>query len=265
VEHGIAADSSFRLRNRMMRSPVRVIAAAAVCLLLVPSCGPRVSSGGGTPGRASGRRDEAWAQPIALPGVPNFHRVTADLYRSAQPTAEGMAQLSRFGIKTIVNLRTLHSDDDEIGHTPLDYVHVPMLAWRPREEDVRKFLDIAMNGERTPVLVHCNYGADRTGFMCAVYRVAACGWSKEEAVAEMVEGGFGFHMLWRDLIEYIEEVDIDAVRGAIGRAGPTCTTPDRHFAIYTPCRFGYNKFVFETLKGGHNGNKGHRDSRLGRR
>lgn len=208
--------SPFQLRTRMMRSPVRVFMAAALCLLLVPSCGPRVYSGSGAHEYARSRRTEAWAQPLALPGVPNLHRVTDDLYRSAQPTAEGMAHLEQFGIKTIINLRSLHSDSDEIGHTPLDYVHIPMYAWHPEEEDIVEFLEVAMSGKRTPVLVHCNFGADRTGFMCAVYRVVACGWSKEEALSEMVEGGFGFHMLWRNLVEYIEKIDIDALRGKAG-------------------------------------------------
>ena len=31
-----------------------------------------------------------WAQPVELHGVPNLHRVTKDLYRGAQPTAEGL-------------------------------------------------------------------------------------------------------------------------------------------------------------------------------
>ena len=47
-----------------------------------------------------------WAERIELPGVPNFHKVSNDLYRGAQPTAEGMKRLEKLGIKTVVNLRS---------------------------------------------------------------------------------------------------------------------------------------------------------------
>ena len=43
-----------------------------------------------------------WAEPIELAGVPNFHRVSDDLYRSAQPTAEGMENLKEMGIERII-------------------------------------------------------------------------------------------------------------------------------------------------------------------
>ena len=46
-----------------------------------------------------------WAERIELPGLPNLHKVSDDLYRGAQPTAEGMRQLKKIGIKTVVNLR----------------------------------------------------------------------------------------------------------------------------------------------------------------
>ncbi len=60
-------------------------------------------------------RPEKWAVPMTCAGVPNLHKVSDELYRSAQPTAEGMTNLVALGIKTVVNLRDNHSDSDEIG------------------------------------------------------------------------------------------------------------------------------------------------------
>ena len=40
-------------------------------------------------------RPEKWAVPMTLAGVPNLHKVEDGLYRSAQPTAEGMTNLVR--------------------------------------------------------------------------------------------------------------------------------------------------------------------------
>ena len=64
-------------------------------------------------------RPEKWAVPMTCAGVPNLHKVSDKLYRSAQPTAEGMTNLVALGIKTVVNFRDNHSDSDEIGGLPL--------------------------------------------------------------------------------------------------------------------------------------------------
>jgi protein tyrosine phosphatase (PTP) superfamily phosphohydrolase (DUF442 family) len=69
-------------------------------------------------------RPAHWAEPIELKGAPNLHQVSRTLYRSAQPSKERMANLKALGIETIVNLRSFHSDRDEIGETGLAYEHI---------------------------------------------------------------------------------------------------------------------------------------------
>ncbi|UCD49612.1 MAG: tyrosine-protein phosphatase [Phycisphaerales bacterium] len=157
-----------------------------------------------------------WAQPLTLPGVPNLHRVSPGLFRGAQPTAEGMEQLPRLGITTIVNLRSLHSDRDEIGALPLDYEHIAMKTWEAEDEEVVRFLRIVTNPSRGPVFVHCQRGADRTGTMCAIYRVVIQGWTKDQAVAEMTQGGFGFYEGWQNLIDYVRHLDVERIEAQAG-------------------------------------------------
>ena len=120
------------------------------------------------------------------------------------------------GVKTIVNLRAFHSDKDEIGDVAIGYEHISMKAWHPEEEDVVRFLKIVTDKEKTPVFVHCQHGADRTGLMCAIYRVAVCGWPKEAAADEMVHGGFGFHPIWKNLRDYLMNLDIEKVKNKAG-------------------------------------------------
>lgn len=115
-------------------------------------------------------RPATWATPLALPGAPNLHRVDAALYRGAQPTAEGMQNLRKQGITTVVNLRSFSSDRDEIGSTGLAYEHIYMKAWHPERKEAVRFLQIVTDPKRTPVLVHCHHGSDRTGAMVALYR-----------------------------------------------------------------------------------------------
>jgi hypothetical protein len=48
--------------------------------------------------------------------------------------------------------------------------------------------------------------------MTAIYRVVVQGWSKQEAVNEMVQGGFGYHPLWHNLVSRVEELDTAAIK-----------------------------------------------------
>lgn len=166
--------------------------------------------------QAEGKSQRYWAQKSYLEEVPNFHKVSEDLYRSAQPSAEGMQGLARLGIKTIINLRDSHSDRDEIGDLPLGYERIEMEADDPEDEQIIRFLQIVSNTERGPFLVHCKHGADRTGVMCAVYRIAIEGWSKQDAIEEMTKGGFGFHRWWNDLETYIQELNIGGIKKRAG-------------------------------------------------
>jgi len=163
-------------------------------------------------------RPATWATKLSKPGLPNLHRVSEGLYRGAQPTAAGMAQLEKMGIKTVINLRASHSDEDRLKSTDLDQERFPMKPWHAKDEDVIYFLKIVTATNRLPVFVHCQRGADRTGLMCAMYRVAVQDWSKEEAIREMTRGGYGFHSEWKNLIRYVETADVAELRRQAGIA-----------------------------------------------
>ena len=165
-------------------------------------------------------RPAEWAVEIEKEGLPNFHKVTDDLYRGAQPTAAGITELKNMGIKTIVDLRANHSDKDEIGNIEIGYEQIPMHAWNAEEKDIIKFLKIVTDKEKTPVFVHCHRGADRTGFMIATYRVAVCGWSKEAGITEMTDGGYKFNPLWQNLVNYVKKLDAEKIREKAGIKNP---------------------------------------------
>ena len=181
----------------------------------------RAAAGSSRERRAHVTRNPRWAVPIERPGLPNFHRVSDDLCRGAQPEAEGIRELEKLGVRTIVNLRLVHSDRDEIRQAGLTtgsigYEHIRMEAWDADADEVLRFLEIVTDPAKTPVFVHCKHGADRTGMTCAVYRIVVQGWSREDAVEEMREGGFGFHAIWRGLPEYLRELDVERMRREAG-------------------------------------------------
>ena len=160
-------------------------------------------------------RDAKWARPVELEGVPNLHQVEKNLYRSAQPTAEGMKNLEKLGVKTIVNLRTYNSDRAEIAGTGLREVRVKMHAWDPEFDEIVEVLKILTDKSGAPYLVHCQHGADRTGMTIALYRMAVQNWPRETAIEEMLNGGYGFHTIWTDIVKFLETVDVEAVRRAL--------------------------------------------------
>ncbi len=194
---------------------------ALILLCAVPAWLSPLPSPAQTPETETNERPSTWAQPVALAGVPNLYRVSTNLYRAAQPTAEGMRNLRALGIKTIVNLRSFHSDRDALADTGLDHEQIAVIAWHPERDEVVRFLRIVTDPARTPALVHCMHGSDRTGMMCALYRIAVEGWTKEDALREMAEGGFGFHGIWQNLPRWVETLDLDAIRkeAGIGAAG----------------------------------------------
>jgi len=184
-------------------------------LLLVMAC---LAFCGSVRAEDSTNRPAEWARHLVLPGVTNFYQVTTNLYRGAQPTAEGMAQLKTMGIKTVINLRAFHSDKDEVAGTGLKSVRFEMEPWHAEEEDVIGFLKVVTDTNNLPVFIHCQRGADRTGTMCAMYRIVVCGWTKQQAIEEMKQGGFHFSPVWKNLVAFIEKADITDIKRRAGLA-----------------------------------------------
>jgi protein tyrosine phosphatase (PTP) superfamily phosphohydrolase (DUF442 family) len=153
-------------------------------------------------------RPPAWAVKLERPGLANFFQITTNLYRGAQPTTRGMAELKAMGVKTVVNLRTVHSDDGKISGTGLTQDRLKMEPWHANDDGVVRFLKIVADTNNLPVFVHCERGADRTGTLCAMHRIIFCGWTKPQAIREMKEGGFGFNPAWQNLVRYLERADI---------------------------------------------------------
>jgi len=50
-------------------------------------------------------RPATWAVKLDRPGLPNLFKVNARLYRGAQPTAEGIKELKKLGVKTLRDAR----------------------------------------------------------------------------------------------------------------------------------------------------------------
>jgi protein tyrosine/serine phosphatase len=207
-------------QERTERSQGRGFAALPVARTLACMLACMLAACGADAGASS--RDPRLAEPIDLAGLPNLHRVDDGLYRGAQPGPEGFSALRDLGVRTVVDLRSDHSDLDELraaGLDPagLDLVSIPMSPSGVSEDQLLAFLRVAADPARRPVFVHCRHGADRTGAAVAAYRVAIQGWAPEAAVAEMRDGGFGHHRVWRGLRDTVLDLDAERLRRELGR------------------------------------------------
>jgi protein tyrosine/serine phosphatase len=164
-------------------------------------------------------RPTRWAEPIALEGVPNLHRISPTLFRSEQPTALGMKNLEKLGIRTVINLRYFNDDEDEVKGTSLRTEHTKILTWRIGDQHVIEVMKMLKDSQNGPFLIHCQHGADRTGLMTAMYRILEQGWSPADALQELTDGGFGYHSMWKNIVNYVRSVDVEKLKAAIASSG----------------------------------------------
>ncbi|MGZ7064896.1 MAG: fused DSP-PTPase phosphatase/NAD kinase-like protein [Candidatus Aminicenantales bacterium] len=194
--------------RRNLSIPPRL--AAGMVLVLLASLLVAGSSGAG-----QDIRPDNWAQPVPSATLSNWYKLDDDVYRSEQPTRKGFEEIRAHGIVTIINLRSENSDDKLVEGLGFFVMDIPMSAFSVSEDDVVKALG-AIQAAPKPVLVHCQYGSDRAGVIMAMYRVVIQNWTKEDALAEMTQGGFQFHFWYFNLPALVRSADVAKIRKRLG-------------------------------------------------
>ncbi|CAN5768372.1 dual specificity protein phosphatase family protein [soil metagenome] len=141
--------------------------------------------------------------------IRNFHQVTEWLYRGGQPGSDGVKSLAELGVRTVISLRwgkkTIETEKTYVEAAGMRFLSVRLNYWNlPNQQIIDDFLRLVDHEASRPIFVHCLHGADRTGLLIAIYRMAKENWPVEKAYAEMKK--YGFHrfrirnfkwMLWR--------------------------------------------------------------------
>jgi protein tyrosine/serine phosphatase len=169
----------------------------------------------GTPlAQAQESRPANWAEPVAA--AQNLFRVTPVFYRSAQLQNSDVARLQALGIKTVISLRSFHSDEDLFKNSGIKLQRIGINTWDINDANVVKALRAVKAAEKEgPLLLHCMHGADRTGLVTAMYRILFQDWTKEQALEELTKGGYGYHSMWKNIPEYLQKVDIEKIRKGV--------------------------------------------------
>jgi len=161
------------------------------------------------------------------PIIPNFAKVADGIYRGGRPRKNGVQELKRLGIKTIVNLKgnlSLTETDDATDErqwtteTGLKYVYVPMSpSTAPMTKSIDEALKSIIDPANQPVFVHCYRGSDRTGTVIAAYRITHDGWDIEKAYEKMNRYGHAYRTLsnWKySLLPFVERAKEAAIAPA---------------------------------------------------
>ena len=150
----------------------------------------------------------------------NFHKVSDEIYRSAQPDEDEMSSMSTFEcIKSVLNLRENHSDRDEIGNLKLELYEIPLAAGRITETDLVRILRTVRQAPK-PILIHCLHGSDRTGAAVAACRIVFENWSADQAVAELMDPQYGHHeTIYKNIPELLRKADWNRIRKEVESEG----------------------------------------------
>lgn len=139
------------------------------------------------------------AEKLNLVGIPRAGKVSDALYRGAQPSPEGLAELKKLGVTTVVDLRgnrgPVASERRLVESLGMRFIDIPVPGWSaPTNAQVAEFLKLFKADPTQKIFVHCYLGEDRSGVMVAAYRIAQQNWTVDQAFAEMLSFGFHNHL-----------------------------------------------------------------------
>lgn len=121
--------------------------------------------------------------------------VERQLYRGPRPLS--YEELQYRDIKQVIDLESgvyddLHKDPYDT-QNPADFgikkINIPCSdIFAPYHYDVMRA--VAFMSQDIPTYIHCLHGNDRTGYVCAAYRMIVDKWTFKDATKEMYDLGF---------------------------------------------------------------------------
>lgn len=151
---------------------------------------------------------KAYARRVSEVGIRRFAEVKPGFTRGGDPGETGIRYLHAQGYRTVVSFLTDAAESAQVVNSGMKWIHIPMRsglfsAQPPTQAQVDQFLAVVTDTTQYPVFIHCHAGKDRTGAMTALYRMQACGWTRDEALSEM--DSFGFSGRYRRLRGYVQD------------------------------------------------------------
>jgi protein tyrosine/serine phosphatase len=119
----------------------------------------------------------------------NRHQVSPNLWRSAQPAPHQLAWFAEQGVRTVINLRGGREHGSwQLQKEACDKLELVEFVVRSREAPERETLLSAPEffaRLKYPAVIHCKSGADRAGFVAALYLILHEGKSVSDALRQL--------------------------------------------------------------------------------
>ncbi len=138
--------------------------------------------------------------------------VPGAIYRSSLPTVRELDYLvKKYSIRSVVMLSgdvtpKYNRIFKYIRENNLKFFHDPIgTSKAPSYTNALEFLEFVEATNNQPLLVHCAAGADRTGWMIMIYRIATCDWEWEDALAEFENYG-GNYKGKKEIISAVKDI-----------------------------------------------------------
>jgi len=180
---------------KLIMGRVRVVLLALLVFCVIPHVQAQDTSQPIPPSVMS----SAYGEKLKIRGIPNPGKINDGFYRGAQPNEQGLEELKKLGITTIVDLRAEDRGKSEWERHQAEklgmrFVHIPIAGFAaPTNEEVAQFLSLFRDSQQK-IFVHCLLGEDRTGVFVATYRMSVQKWPVTQAIREM--NTFGFNGFW---------------------------------------------------------------------
>jgi protein tyrosine phosphatase (PTP) superfamily phosphohydrolase (DUF442 family) len=165
---------------------------SACCLMLTDGCAKPSRPAPVVPSLQPGSSPSpAFAKKIQAPGLSAVGKLNDFVFRGSQPNADGIKELKKLGITTIVDLRgerqgTVETERALAEAAGMRLVSIRASGWSPpTDEQLAQFFSLLRKRPPETLYVHCWLGDDRTGVFLAAYRIAFEHWTPEQALREM--------------------------------------------------------------------------------
>ena len=116
----------------------------------------------------------------------NYLPITEDLVSSGQPTARQFAAIRAAGFTTVINLlpagieNAIRDEGPRVRDLGMTYVHIPVLPFKPTEDNFKAFTRAMAAAEGEKIWVHCAANCRASAFLYR-YRTEVLGQSPDTA------------------------------------------------------------------------------------
>lgn len=145
--------------------------------------------------RTAADRPSLKSNPVEEPAQPtlpaNFGEVVHGIYRSSYPNPRNLPALKKLGLKTIITLVEEQYSNVHISFLLENGINHRRILIEPNkdpnvktpETTIIRVLELLLDRQNHPVLVHCNKGRHRTGCIIGCFRKVQ-GWPMHDILSE---------------------------------------------------------------------------------